>query len=115
MSVEENEGHGRLDGSKKGFTLRNIALCRFHFPKFPLDKTTLVNGLSKDAEEEFAKQCKADYKKITKFIVRQTYANDNSGDDTHWDWLKNLDFYEFLYHVGMYHPKKNQKDINDND
>ena len=29
ITINENEGHGRLDGSIKGPELKNISLCRF--------------------------------------------------------------------------------------
>ena len=32
ITVSENEGHGRLDGKKKGVKLSNIPVCRFNFP-----------------------------------------------------------------------------------
>ena len=37
MTINENKGHGRLDGIIKDQEMKNISLCRFKFPKFPLD------------------------------------------------------------------------------
>ena len=39
ISIKETEGHGRLDGRVKGPALQNVPICRFKFPKFPLDET----------------------------------------------------------------------------
>ena len=44
ITIKENEGFGRLDGSRKGAALSNIRICRFKFPKFPLNETKLVCG-----------------------------------------------------------------------
>ena len=56
ITIKENEGHGRLDGLVKGPELRNIPLCRFKFPKFPLDQTKLVFGIPKDTDENIIKE-----------------------------------------------------------
>ena len=52
ISIKETEGHGRLDGQVKGPALINIPVCRFRFPKFPLDETRLIKGVNKDADEK---------------------------------------------------------------
>ena len=64
ITIKENEGHGRLDGSVKGPALTNISVCRFRFPRFPLNITKVVLGLSKDTDEDIIKTCKADLSKI---------------------------------------------------
>ena len=45
ITIKANEGHGRLDGIKNGPDLSNIPICRFHFPKFPLDEILRVQLL----------------------------------------------------------------------
>ena len=72
MTVKETEGYGRLDGKVKGPALQNIPVCRFKFPKFPLDETKLIRGMSKDTDEKIVKARKDDLNKIMKFLVRQT-------------------------------------------
>ena len=102
MTINENEGFGRFDGIKKGTKLQNLPVCRFHYPKFPMDETKLIVGLSKDITDNVILKYKADLKKITKYLIRQT------NDDARWDSLKRLDFYQFLYDVGMFktrHPR----------
>ena len=75
VTIKEEEGHGRWDGYKKGAELKNIPLCRFNFPKFPLDETKLVKGISKDESEDVIKQRRGDLNKIKKYLIRQTYES----------------------------------------
>ena len=49
MTINENEGHGRLDGKINGPPLINIPVCRFRFPKFHMDETKLIKGITKDS------------------------------------------------------------------
>ena len=63
LTIDEGEGHGRLDGIKKGAKLMNIIICRFNFPKYPMPRTLLIPAMSKDMDEDMAKHCKSDLKK----------------------------------------------------
>ena len=58
MTIGESEGHGSLDGVIKGTELSNISVCRFLFPKFPLDETKLIIGMPKEKEEGVIKKCR---------------------------------------------------------
>ena len=55
ITIKNHEGYGRLSGSKKGPELVNIPICRFRFPRFPLDETKLIMGISKEEDEEVVK------------------------------------------------------------
>ena len=66
MSIKPDEGHGRLDGKKTGPMLRRIPKCRFNVPFFPLDETIFIQGITKDVNEDEAKQRKNDLLKIRK-------------------------------------------------
>ena len=88
LTIKETEGHGRLDGLVKGPLLSNISVCRFKFPKFPLNETKVVLGLSKDAEEDFVKTCKADLRKITNYLIRQTHKESMQTENENWDRIK---------------------------
>ena len=74
ISIKESEGYGRFDGQFKGPVLENIPVCRFRFPKFPLDETKLIRALPKDADEKIIKARKNDLNKIIKFLLRQTHT-----------------------------------------
>ena len=69
ITIKENEGHGRLDGEIKGPLLQNISICRFRFPKFPLDETKVVRGISKDSDEKLVKSRKSDLNKNSFCLV----------------------------------------------
>ena len=58
LTIRETEGHGRQDGHIKGPALINIPICRFRFPRFPLNETKVVLGLPKDADENNIKERK---------------------------------------------------------
>ena len=79
ITIKETEGHGRLEGRVKGQLLQDIPVCRFKFPKFPLDETKLVKGMSKETEEETVKARKNDLSKIVKYLLRQTYTEKKIG------------------------------------
>ena len=101
MTIKETEGHGRFDGFNIGPKLSNISVCRFHFPKFPLNRTELIIGVSKDMDEEIIKKRKEDLNKIVKFLIRQT-CDDKGNYGVESSNLKNLNFFEFLYKAGMF-------------
>ena len=115
MTIKENEGFGRLDGSIKGPLLSNISVCRFRFPRFPLDETRVVQGLPKDTSEDVVKAYKADLQKIIKYLVRQTHTEGNQNESECWKRLKSLGFWDFLYDVGMFPIGKTMAECNDQD
>ena len=100
---------------KKGPLLSNISVCRFRFPRFPLDETRVVQGLPKDTSEDIVKTCKADLQKIVKYLVRQTYTESNQNESECWERLKSFGFWEFLYDVGMFPVGKTLAECNDQD
>ena len=100
MTIKKNEGHGRLDGTKIGDELRKLSVCRFQFPRFPMSKTTLLKGLSKDMDEDAVATRKKDLRKIITFLIRQ------SNETKSFQKLKAMNFDEFLYAVGMFKGKK---------
>ena len=85
-----------FDGKLKQKEMKNIQTCRFGFPKYPLDKTTLVLAISKDTPDDIVKERKNDLRKIVKFLIRQ------SSDEESLQRLKEKTFYEFLHSVGMF-------------
>ena len=56
VTIKGSEGHGRFDGVDKGNELKDLPICRFSFPKFPLDKTTVVKVVNKDVDENELKK-----------------------------------------------------------
>ena len=84
ITIKEMEGHGKFDGYKKGPELRNIPVCRFKIPKFPLDETKLILRLPKDTPEDVIKERKKDLDQIIKFLIRQTYCEHPSRENENW-------------------------------
>jgi hypothetical protein len=102
ITIGAKEGHGKYDGIKCGPDLINIPLCRFNFPKYPMDETRLISGMSKDLnQEEIAKRSK-DLKKITKFLIRQTYSEQGIDNEGNLENFKELSFLDFIYQAGMF-------------
>ena len=106
ITIKEHEGHGRLDGLIKDQELTDIPVCRFKFPKFPLDETKLILGISKDTEETIVQQRKNDLNRIIKFLIRQTQSDKTVNESPRWTKLKKMDFWEFLYSTGMFSQDK---------
>ena len=75
INIAANEGHGRLDGEIEGEFL-TVPVCRFNFPKNPIDKTEFILAFPKDHNEEEIKKAKLDYKKIRKYLLRLTNGDD---------------------------------------
>ena len=115
ITIRGNEGFGRLDGIKNGQALSNITVCRFKFPKFPLNETKLVLGIPKDTDESIVKSRKADLNKITKFLIRQTYTDQDINELGSWKQLQEMDFWKFLYEAGMFCNDKLFEDTTDED
>ena len=101
ITIKENEGHGRLEEMIRSPELLNIPVCRFKFPKFPLDKTKLVLGITKHMEDSVIRKRKKDLDEIIKFLIRQTYSKSPVYENDGWKKLKNESFYEFLYSAGV--------------
>ena len=106
MSIKPDEGHGRLNGQIKGSELSNISVCRFRFPRFPLDETKLILGISKDANPNLIKERRSDLSKITKYLIRQTHTEKPYTESESCKKLKRLHFWKFLYEVGMFNNMK---------
>ena len=110
INIAANEGHGRLDGKIEGEFL-TVPVCRFNFPKNPIDKTEFILAFPKDHNEEEIKKAKLDYKKIRKYLLRLTNGDDFDKDKK-WINFKEMTFYTFLFEVGMFEGNKKQDDKN---
>ena len=108
MRICENEGHGRLDGKRKETELL-VTKCRYNFPKNPIDKAEMIVGFPKDYDKTELKKAKDDYLKIRKYLLRLTHG-ENFRDTEQWSNFENMNFYEYLYEIGMF---EDTDDIND--
>jgi hypothetical protein len=106
ITIKSNEGHGKDDGSSTGSELRNVPLCRFNIPKFPMDKTRLILGISKDLDEEIVSQRTKDLNKIKKYLIRQTFTEESLETLESWKKMQKMTFLEFIFQVGMFEEEK---------
>ena len=106
ITIKSTEGHGRQDGYIKGVELKNIPVCRFKFPRFPLDETKVILGMPKNTDEAIVKERKRDLDRIINFLIRQTYVENAPSQNENFEKLKKMDFWEFLYSVGMFTNNK---------
>jgi hypothetical protein len=91
-------------------------LCRYNFPFNPIDETLFLLGIPKDLPEEELAQRKKDFKKIRKYLIRQT--NSEVKDCESRIRLEKMSFNEFLVDVGMLQEDKtiyecSEQDIKD--
>ena len=77
-----------------------MPLCRFNFPQFPLDQTTLIVGISKETDEAVVRNRKLDLRKIKTFLIRQSSQSES------FLILKNMSFIQFLHYAGMFEQHK---------
>ena len=102
ITIKSNEGHGIDFGPVSKIELQNIPICRFQYPRFPMDETRLILGVSNDMDDVVLRKRKEDLNKIMKFLLRQTFDMNSES----WKKLQNLDFIKFIYHVGMFKETK---------
>ena len=69
ITIKQNEGHGRLDGIAQGPSILDYDECRFNFPQYPMNKTTLILGIPKNLCKEEVSKRKSDLKQIRKFLA----------------------------------------------
>ena len=100
MTVKKHEGHGWLDGITSGDELKKVPLCRFRYPLFPMDVTTLVVGLTRETDENVVTSRKKDLRKLVTFLIRQTK------DAESFLKIKDISFNNFLYIAGMFDEYK---------
>ena len=75
ITIKSTEGHGKNDGKCLGKELCHIPVCRTNFPRFPMRKTKLLMGFSKDENADIVKTAKKDLLKMKKYLIRQTYVS----------------------------------------
>ena len=108
MTIKADEGFGRLDGKTKGEAL-TFPSCRFNFPRNPMDETEFIYGFAEDTDNEVLKKAKLDYQKIRKYLQRLTHSEDYATSER-WEYFQQLDFYEYLFEVGMFEEEKSKDD-----
>ena len=101
IKIQPNEGHGRFKVPKDS-ELLIFPSCRFGFPRLPMKTTKILEPLTtQDYSEEEIKIATKNFKKIQKFLIRQTfvYKNDDSSEER--KRFFGLSFKEFLWHLDL--------------
>ena len=62
--------------------------------------------MSKDLDPEEASKRSKNLKKITKYLIRQTYSGQENNNEETLDSLKEMSFLDFIYQAGMFHEEK---------
>ena len=104
ITIKSDEGHGRRDGLVEEEAIENVRACRFKFPRFPSDETKVVLALSKDEDEKIVIQRRKDLRKLSKFLIRQTFYKDI--EVKKFEKFQSLDFWAFLFEAGMFENDK---------
>ena len=109
FTVKENEGFGKNDGKRKGPALKTPR-CRFHFPRFPMQRTTLLEPLTEkqpnvmnenDAPEFIVKKADIHLDRIRKFMLRRLFSEKSAESDASRNNFFKLSFDEFLEELGI--------------
>ena len=99
VTLKSTQGHAfKGKGITTGPVLENIPICRFKFPRLPMDQTTVLLAFQKNEDDNVIRSAKKDYLFIRQYLLRQTY---NLTSDLYLD-LKRQDFQTFLKNVGMF-------------
>ena len=75
VTLQKNEGHKFKKNNSiiTGPILENIPVCRYKFPRLPMDKTEVLIAFQKDEDEKVIKAAKKDYLFLRKYLLRQTH------------------------------------------
>ena len=114
ITIKANEGHGRLDEKMEGPQITDYPECRFKFPQFPMNTTKMILGIPKDIDKDELSKRKADLKKIKKFLIRETYSDNNEGSER-FKKFKQTTFIQFLFNVGMFKDDKKLEEFNEDE
>ena len=100
IRIQPNEGNGKFQSSDRSLLVSPI--CRFGFPRFPMSNSKLLEPLSTDnCSEEEIKTAKKTFKKIQKFMIRQTFSYKRGEITEQKKRFLKLTFEEFLNHLDL--------------
>ena len=101
LKIQPNEGHGKFLQTGQSEVLV-LPKCRFGFPRFPMSASKILEPLSPvEVSEEEIKIAKNNFKKIQKFIVRQTLCHKNEDVSEEKKRFFKLSFDDFLWHLDL--------------
>lgn len=77
-------------------------ICRYKYPRCPIDVTTLLLPISKAEDPKKVTQMQKDWKHIRAYLIRRTHFFESKENEKIWIQFKNMTFEEFLQDLGMY-------------
>ena len=93
IRISKKESHGK--GDENLASVLTIPVCRFKFPKFPLDKTSFLYPISTDdMDDKEIGKIKSDLLHIKKYLARQTYYVKCKEDEESWNKFKCMSFWQ---------------------
>ena len=98
--VKEDEGFGKSDGKMKGSALKTPK-CRFHFPRFPMRKTTFLEPLIVDIDEIVIKRADVNLNRIRKYMLRNLFQEVAGEASSSREQFLRLNFDDFLEKLGI--------------
>ena len=76
--------------------------CRFNFPRFPIDKTTLIFPIPKNEDTKESNRMKEDLRHIKAYLIRRTQFIINKENEKIWKKFESMTFNEFLQDLGFH-------------
>ena len=77
-------------------------VCRFKFPRFPIDRNIVLLPISKNEDPKAADKMRRDLKHIKAYLIRKTYFFVSKENEAEWMKFKNMTFEEYLCDLGMF-------------
>ena len=76
-------------------------VCRFSFPRFPVDKNIFLFPISKTEDPKAKQAMKKDYEHIKAYLIRRTHFFESKTQENIWLAFEKMTFDEFLQDLGM--------------
>ena len=77
-------------------------MCRFKFPRYPLDETILLRPINKNEDPKSINQMKKDLKHIRSYLIRRAQFLESKENEDKWEKFKKMTFYEYLEDLGFF-------------
>ena len=100
MKLHKKEGFGINEEEDEEEII--FKSCRFKFPRYPLDKTTLIFPLTKADDIKETNNMKKDLRHIKCYLIRRVQFLTNKANEEAWFKFKKMSFNDFLYDLGFY-------------
>ena len=101
IKIQPNEGHGKFKPNGEN-NLLIVPKCRFGFPRFPMPDSRILEPMNPlETSEKELKIAAKNFKKIQKFIIRQTFTYRKEETNEARKRFFELSFEKFLWHLDL--------------